>query len=411
MTRFAYRALDVQGELVEGEMESPDRASLVETLRRKGYRPLHTEPRRASRASSSPRRTGLRLTVRRRATAGGADLVLFTRELATLLGAGLPLDQALSTIAGQADRPAVAGITRTVRDRVRGGASFADALTAHPELFPPHYVGLVRAGEAGGSLASVLAELADSLEHARALNQEIRSALNYPILVLLVAGLSILVLLLGVIPEFEPLFAGAGGALPVTAAAVLAVSQGLRSYWWAMPAVLLAIALAWRVLRADAGVRARFDAAILRLPLLGPLMHKIEATRFCRTLGTLLANGVEVVPALQMSSRTLANRRLADAVEQVAPRLRRGEGLCEPLRNSGTLPPLAARLVEIGEASGELPRMLLTVARLYDEEIRRETGRLVSLLVPAVTLVIGLVVFAVIGAILSAILTSYELPF
>jgi len=406
--RFVYRALDDRGEIVEGELESADRGSLVETLRRQGFRPLHTAMLDTPNRSRSGR---LQMSLARGPKAGKADLLHFTRELATLLQAQLPLDQALSTIAEQADRPTIAELTREVRNRLRRGTSLADSLAAQPERFPAHYVGLVRAGEAGGNLDRVFADLAGTLERTNALEQEIRSALTYPSLVLAAAGISILVLLLGVIPEFEPLFAGAGGDLPVTAAAVLAVSHGLRVYWWALPLFLLLLLWVIRSFRNNDAVKARADALLLRLPVIGALIHKIEAARFCRTLGALLENGVDIVPALQMGTKTIANRRLAKMVERVVPQLRRGEGLTGPLRRSGVLPPLAARLAEIGETSGQLGRMLQTVARIYDEEIRRETGRLVALVAPVVTLFIGLIVFAVIGSILSAILTSYELPF
>jgi len=410
MPRYAYRALDAQGELVKGEMESADRASLVEALRSRGYRPLHTEP---AQGGGRPGAAGLRkpLFQRRHRGMNAGEVALFTRELATLLAAGLPLDQALSTIAGQAERASMATTTRALQESVRGGSSFSEALASHPGIFPGHYVGLVRAGEAGGTLDKVVAELADSLEHAQAMRHEVRSALNYPILVLVAAGISILVLLFAVIPEFEPLFESAGGELPITAAVVLSLSQGLRSYWWALAIVLLALLPILRALRTSPAMRARLDTWLLRLPAVGQLLHKIEAARFCRTLGTLLENGVDVVPALEMSGRTLANSRLAARIAAVGPRLRRGEGLSEPLTESGVLPELAARLVQTGEASGALGRMLMTVSRIYEGEIGRETRKLVALIVPVVTLLIGLVVFAVIGAILSAILTSYDLPF
>lgn len=406
MPLFAFRALDPAGALVEGERESASREALVESLRKDGLQPLHTAPRRVG--------GGLRLVLSGGAAGGRAKddtAAMFTRELATLLGAGLPLDQALGTIAGEGAEPAIREIALALVEKLRGGSSLADALATRPGTFPGYYSGLVRAGEAGGTLGRVLDDLAETMERARALRQEVRSALTYPILVLVAAGLSILILLLGVIPEFEPLFAGAGDALPFTAEAVMALSRGLRDWWWLLPAAPLALWLAVRSLRNDPAFRARLDARLLRLPAIGPLLHKIEAARFCRTLGTLIANGVDIVPALGMSARTLGNATLAEAVEKVAPRLRRGEGLHEPLGAAGVLPPLARRLVEIGEASGQLDRMLLTVARIYEEDIGRETKRLVTLLVPVVTLLLGILVAVIIGSILSAILTSYDLPF
>lgn len=407
MPRFRYRAVSPGGEVTEGELEAPDRAGLVAQLRKRGLMLLHSESRGAK--LKAVRHAGPR---RRRSKHGmsAEDVALFTRELTTLLKAGLPLDQALSATAQQAQKPATAAVAQDILEHVRGGSSFADALAEHGESFPKHYIGLVRAGEAGGTLGEVMANLAESEERARSIRQEIRSSLNYPILVLVAAVVSVVILLIGVIPEFEPLLADAGDALPPSAAAVLWVSQTFRDYWWAIPVLILAAALGARRIAADPAARARFDAALLRLPQIGTLVRKLEAARFCRTLGTLLANGVDVVPALDMASDTLTNAKLARDVADAGPRLRRGEGLADPLADAEVFPPLALRLVRVGESSGELDTMLLTVARIYEEETRRDTAKLLSLLVPVVTLVLGVVVAGIIGSILSAILTSYDLP-
>ncbi len=407
MPRFHYRAVNASGEVVHGDMDASDRKALVQALRKQGYWLLHTEAARGAAGRGTARRGGRR---RRRGRMDADALALFTRELATLVGAGLPLDRALSTIAEQSQSEAPAATASRLLQRVRGGASLADALAEQPEVFPNYYIGLVRAGEAGGSLHEVLGNLTDSLERARTLREDVRAALNYPILVLIAAGISIVILLVGVIPEFEPLFADAGAALPLTTRVVLAVSQAFRAYWWTLPVAAVLLLLAIRRAQRSEAVRARLDAGLLRLPLIGPLIKKIEAARFCRTLGTLLRNGVDVVPALDMSVETLSNARMAGALAEAAPRLRRGEGLAEPLSATGAFPALAIQLMQIGETSGQLDAMLLTAAGVYDEEVRRDTSKLISMLVPVVTLVLGVVVAALIGSILSAILSSYDLP-
>ena len=417
MPRFSYRAVDTAGQVVQGDMEAADKDALVRELRGQGYWPLHTEAgseggrpppdRRARRAGRArPRRT------RRRQSAplDAPARALFTRELATLLGAGLPLDRALAGIARQAGMPAMATMAATLLERVRGGGALAEALAAAPESFPRDYVGVVRAGESGGNLAAVLGELAETEERAHALRQELRSALTYPALVLVAAGASIVVLLVAVVPEFQPLFAQAGGPLPWSTRVVLAASEAFRAYWWGLP---VAVGLAWlglpHLLRRPR-LRAALDAWALRLPRIGPLVRQAEAVRFARTLGTLLANGVDIVPALDMTVETLRNRSIAEAVAAAAPRLKRGEGLAAPLAESQALPPLTLQLLEVGEQSGRLARMLATLAAIHEQDLRREIARAVALVVPLVTLLLGVVVAALIGAILSAILSSYDLP-
>ncbi|RMD89919.1 MAG: type II secretion system F family protein [Alphaproteobacteria bacterium] len=403
MPRFVYRALNAAGEIVDGERESVDRGELVAALKAEGLRPL-----KAQRKGHGLR---LKLDLGSQRRVDEAALALFTRGVATLLGAGLPLEQALAEAAEDESVPAMREAVRAVLARVRSGASLADALAEHGDAFPPYYVGLVRAGEAGGTLAEVMRDLADSVERARGLRQDIRSALVYPVLVLVTAVGSVLILLLAVIPEFEPLFEGAGDSLPMTAAAVMWLSRMLRADGWLILLLLLLAAIGLRAAWHDARLRRALDARFLHMPLVGPVLAKTETARFARSLGTLLKNGVDLVPALSMAARTLANAVLVQGIEGIVPRVRRGEGVSGPLAAAGILPPMAERLVRVGESSGALATMLLTVARIHEEEVAREIKRLVALLVPAVTLALGVLVVAIVGSILSAILASYDLPF
>ncbi|MFQ5466686.1 MAG: type II secretion system F family protein [Kiloniellaceae bacterium] len=339
------------------------------------------------------------------------DVVSFTRELATLLQAGLPLDRALSIMLELAVTPPVRDVTDAIREAVRGGATLADAMQVHPEVFPNYYVGMVRAGEAGGTLESVLVRLAESLKRAQATRESVRSALRYPALVVVMAGVSLAVLMTAVIPEFRPLFEGSGAAMPTSTRVIIWISDFLAAYWWALALVAVAAALALRQHNRSPDGRLRWDTWLLRAPLLGRLVVKVEAARFSRTLGTLLGNGVGVLNAMSMTIDTLENRAVASAVAKAQGRLAKGEGLAEPLMETGVFPGLALQLVRVGEETGRLDAMLLRIADIYDEEVRREIERLLSLLVPAVTLSLGLLIAGIIGSMMAAILSTYDLPF
>ncbi len=413
MGRFRYRALRADGRVVEGTREAGDRDALVATLRREGLRPLVVQ------AGGAGGLAGLRgllpAVVRQGGRAQGRlsedDRVLLIRELAALLGAGLPLADALRAIARQREAGGAAGIARALLDRVARGMALSQAI-AHlgADAFPPFVRGMVRAGEAGGRLGEVLAELAEQLEAQRRLKREIRSALTYPVLVLATAAGAIAILLFAVIPEFAPLFADAGDTLPTSARFVLWLSEALRRWWWILP---LAGGVVWLSLAAWLRVpenRVRLDALVLRLPRFGSLLHRLEAGRFARTLGSLLESGVDLLPALEMAGDTLRNRALLRGLQEAMPAVRRGEGLARALRRHDILPPLAQQMVEAGERSGALARMLGHAAAMMEDDTRREIQALLSLLVPVVTLLLGVIVALIVGSVMSAILASYDLP-
>ena len=278
-------------------------------------------------------------------------------------------------------------------------------------MFPNFYTGMVRAGEAGGTLEVVLERLAEALERAQALRDDVRSALRYPALVMIMAGLSIGVLMTLVIPEFRPLFESSGAALPTSTRIIIGASDFFEAYWWALALGLLAVALAIRQHNRDPAGRLRWDRWKAGAPLLGDLIRKIEVARFCRTLGTLLANGVSVLNALALTTETLENRAIAEATGRAQGRLAKGEGLADPLMETGVFPSLALQLVRVGEETGKLDAMLLRIADIYDDEVKRSIERMLSLLVPLVTLALGVLIAGIIGSMMAAILSSYDLPF
>jgi general secretion pathway protein F len=406
MPRFLYKAVSADGEIVEGAYDAADRQAVIDRLHAQGHVPIRAEPQVKAAAG---RRTLPRLFQARQVTR--ADLVLLTQELATLLGAGLPLDRGLGIVLELAEPGPLRELVEELRGKVQGGATLADAMQGFPELFPNFYIGMVRAGEAGGTLEVVLARLSETLERTQALHDNVRAALRYPALVVIMAGISIVVLMTAVIPEFRPLFEDSGAALPLSTQIIIGASDFFEAYWWAMTLGLLAAALALRQHNRSPAGRLRWDRWLAAAPLFGDLVRKIEVARFSRTLGTLLANGVSVLNALALTTETLDNRAIAEATARVQGRLAKGEGLAEPLMETGVFPGLALQLIRVGEETGKLDEMLLRIAAIYDDEVQRTIERMLSLLVPLVTLVLGVLIAAIIGSMMAAILSSYDLPF
>jgi len=404
MALYKYKAVSPAGEILEGEVDAANRDAAIEGLRGQGHVPI-----RAEAAGGRSGRRMLPAGLSRARRLHPAAIAMATRELATLLQAGLPMDRALSILAEISRDAGARAFLEDVLKSVRGGSSLADALVAHRESLPAYYIGLVRAGEAGGTLDSVLSRLSDTLERAHALRQTVVSAMYYPAFVLAMSALTLVVLFTLVIPEFRPLFEDSASPMPGSMAAVIAVSDGLRDYWWAMALIVIAVALAIRQHDRTPQGRQRRDRWVLRLPLVGELVTKVEVARFARTLGTLLANGVMVLNAVSITAETISNRRIADAIGGLTNRLKRGEGLATPLLETGLFPPLAVQLVRVGEESGQLEKMLLRVADIYDEEVKRTLQRMLSLLVPVLTICIGILVGAIIATMLTAILSTYDL--
>jgi len=404
MAQFEYKAIAAGGEVLVGEIAADSREAAISGLRRKGVVPLRVEAQRGGKRPLS----ASRLLFQRR-KAGTKDLMLFTREIGILLGAGIPLDRALAILEGIVVYGPMQGLPQQLLDAVKCGASLSDALQSRADVFPTFYVGMVRAGEAGGSLVAVLERLSNMLERSEALRARISAALLYPLLVLILTGLSLVVLLVFVIPEFRPVFEGAEMKLPLPTVIVLAFSDFAVEWGWLLLVGLLVGLLALRrFTMAEAG-RLRMDRWTLGAPLLGELVRRIETARFCRSLGTLRANGVTLIDAVGIAADTLNNRAVAAAARQTVGPLATGKGLSAPMRRTGCFPPLALQLIEVGEESGRLEDMLLQVADVYDKEVERGIERMLALLTPTVTILLGCLVAFIIGSILAAILGSYDI--
>ena len=405
MTLFRYKAISQSGRVHVGEMEAPSRTAVISRLQGTGQLPISAEETGLQRTSSFD----LRRLFTGSSRVSNQDIAVLTRELATLLQAGLPLDSALVTLAGLSASPAVQSMVTDIHNRVREGMSLSEAMLHQGGLFNRLYLNMIRAGEAGGAMHQIIDRIADYLERMTELRNTIITALIYPCILLTVAMLSVLILLGLVVPRFVPLFADAGETLPLLTRMVFGAAALFQSWWWAL---ILAVGVAgWIFMRQleDAEKRLRFDTWLLGLPQIGILLQQLDVARLCRTLGTLLNNGVPVLTAITLVREVIANRALAGVMDKVSASLEQGRRLAQPLKDSGLFPSLAVQLIEVGEESGELDKMLLKVAEIYDREVQSRVKRLLTLLEPVLILGLGGVIALIIVSILMAMLGLNDL--
>ena len=405
MPTFHYRAMTATGAIVTGELDAPSEPAAIEEIRSRGHYPINAKHGAAT-ASSWRDLLSKDVLPKRRFSPRG--LMVATQELASLLRAGLELDRALEILVNLDETKPMADTFGAILEDVRGGRSFADALSDLP-VFPKFYVNIARAGEQGGDLQAALEQLGEYLGRSLAVREAVISALIYPMILLATAGVSIVVVLVFVLPSFEPLFAEAGKSLPLETRIVMDTGNFLTTWSWAILLMVAGLVIALRRGLRDAAFKLRWDAAMLRVPLIGPLLAKIDVERFSRTLGTLLKNGVSLPPALVITSDTLANSVIAGAVRGAAASLKEGDALSRYLRATKAFPRLALDMMRVGEESGQLDAMLLRQADLYEREIKHSIDRLVALLVPCLTIFMGLIVAGLIGSILVAILSVNDL--
>lgn len=401
MASFFYKAVRMDGEALEGQMEAPDEAAVIRQLQQEGLIPLST--RRAG---------GVRdqlFSQRRRQNLTAKEIGGLTRELSTLLEAGLTLDRSLQILIELGDQERIIRVLGDLQNRVRGGATFSAALEQQGGQFPRLYINMVRAGESSGALDAVLGRLAEYLEKTADLRDTVISALVYPLILLVVAGLSVILLLVFVVPQFAVLFQDMGAALPLPTRIVMGVGDFFRDFWWALLVLFAAIAVLIEKALAKPEVRDRFDSRVLRLPLFGDLIWKMETARFCHTLATLLKNGLTLLSALNLAKEVVNNRKLVDLMTAAGEDLKHGRGLAQPFTQREILPQMALQMIRVGEESGALDTMLAKVANIYDKETQSSVKRLLTLLEPALIIGLGVVVAGIIISIIVPILGANEL--
>lgn len=406
MAIYQYRAADHAGKIIEGAIEADGQQRVVAKLHEMGLIPLRV----AEPGAAASRTLAAKLPIIRRDRVHPKQLLHFTQELSTLLAAGLPLDRSLSILAQLAESEKFRKVVAQLLEGVRAGRSLSAAMAEHPQVFPKLYVNMVRAGESGGVLESVLKHLTEYLQRSVALREELKAVLTYPVVVMLVAGVSLTTLFLFVIPKFALLFEDVYAGLPLLTKALLGFSSLLSRFGWLALVVLLAVGAAVALHARSAEGRMRWDRLRLNFWLVGDLVRKLEVARFSRTLSALLHGGVPLLDALGTVQGVVTNGLIARAIQQVQTRVREGKGMARPLSESGIFPPLALHMIAVGEETGRMEVMLSNVADHYEEEVRRAVQRLTSLLEPALILAMAVVIGVVVLSMLLAILTLYDLP-
>ena len=333
----------------------------------------------------------------------------FTQQLSTLLVAGLPLDRSLQVLQELSENDRVKRTVTEIRDKVREGGSLSDALEEQHGAFNRLFVNMVRAGEVGGTLDVTLLRLTDYLERSRELKDSVVSALIYPILLLVLAAGSLILLLVYVIPQFTPIFEELGGDLPFITKLVLGAGSILQNFWWAIVLVTFLVVVQFRRMLADVDKRFAWDQRVLAMRWVGDLVGKIEIARLSRTLGTLLTNGVPLLGALSIARNVLSNTVLQKDVGDATREVKTGGGLARNLSKSGRFPRLALQMISVGEETGKLDAMLMKVSDTYDLEVRNTIDRLLSIFTPVVTLLLAVLIGTIVLSVLVAILSINDL--
>ena len=333
----------------------------------------------------SPARGGFRRS-------GRAHLVLSTRQLATLVHAGMPLLRALRTVTDQLDPGGLRDVFASVAADVESGVKFSEALASHPRWFPPFYVNMVRAGEVGGLLDEILKRLAELLEKQAKLRDRIKGALMYPAFVMVAAVGILIVLMAFVVPTFLGMFSELGSELPLPTRILVGVATAVRSWWWIVLLGCFGAGMGMRLLLQTPAGRRAADQSLLYAPVIGSLVERLLISRFARTFGTLIASGVPILSALETVRATVTNVVIDEALQDVERRLKVGESLARPMELSGVFPPLVTRMVALGEETGQLDQMLMRVADSYEEEVDVQLGGLTQLLEPLLIVFVGGVV-------------------
>lgn len=399
MALYRYKAVTSAGETIEGQFDVASNEEAVAKIQDAGNIPLEVNAADGTDAGS------VFAGLFKREAMNQTQVLQFTQQLATLLGAGQPLDRALQILLELPESEKARRIVERIRDHVRSGAPLSEALEAEPGVFSRLYVNMVRAGEIGGSLDVTLARLANYLERAKALRESVVNAMIYPAILVVMVFAAIFVLLIFVVPQFMPMFKDMGVELPLITQIVLFVGNTLQDFWWLILVAIVLIVTTLRRRLADPEWRLAWDARILTMRIFGTLISKLETARLARTLGTLLKNGVPLLTALGIGRNVLGNSALAEAVDKAAEEVKTGGGLAFALGQSKRFPKLAMQMISVGEESGSLDDMLLKVADTFDVEAKNTVDRLLAGLVPVMTLVMTGVVGVIMMAILLPILS------
>jgi type IV pilus assembly protein PilC len=413
MPRYTYIAVDSRGQESTGVVEASSTNEAIGQLRQAGYFPTNVceqgiavgpDGKASSRDARTPKaRQGLRnrnIVLFQRKSIKPKTLTIFTRQLATLIDAGLPLLRGLSVLAKQERDSVLKNAITKVADSVQEGSTFSEGLAQHPRLFNDLYVNMVRAGEVGGVLELVLIRLAEFQEKAQKVKNKVVAAMVYPIIVLLLALGIMIFLLIFIVPRFETIFHDMLGdkPLPVITLFVIGVSNFMQAHWAVVLGGLIGALVLCKIAARTRTGRAVIDRVKLRAPIFGDLNRKTSISRFSRTLGTLVTSGVPILQALDITRETAGNTIVARAISQVHDSVKEGETITQPLESSGVFPPMVISMIDVGEETGQLPEMLLKIAEVYDDEVDNSVAALTSLLEPIMIVLLALIVGTIVIA-------------
>jgi len=387
MAIFVYTGRTRGGQTITGEMEAGNRETVVARLR--SQQVIATAVRAKPRDITIPG-FGTKVTDR--------DIVVFTRQFATMIDAGLPLVQCLEILASQQDNKVLKKTLTEIRQAVEGGSTFAAALKQHPKVFSSLYANMVEAGEAGGILDTILNRLAQYMEKAMGLKKKVKSAMIYPSTIVTVAVVVVIFLLVFVIPTFKAMFEGFGAALPLPTQIVLELSRIVQSYFFVGIGAVVAAIVGIRWWYGTNSGKINIDRFLLRMPILGILIRKVAVAKFTRTLGTLISSGVAILDGLEITARTAGNKIVEMAVLKTRASIAEGKTIAEPLRESGVFPPMVVQMIAVGEQTGALDAMLSKIADFYDEEVDTAVANLTALLEPLLMVFLGVVIGGVVVA-------------
>jgi general secretion pathway protein F len=392
MAVFEYKGVTADGRDTSGIVDADSPRAARSKLRQTGIFP--TQVIEGEKAEGRPGRRAFGEWLNQQ------DVAVMTRQLSTLLSAGIPLMEALGALTEQAEKGELKRILAEVREAVREGSSLSEAVRRYPKVFSDLYVQMVRAGEASGTLDRILVRLADFLEYRLRLRGKVVSALAYPVLMLAVSGLVLFFLITYAVPKVTAIFEEMHQALPLPTRILMGFSGFLSTFWWLIAGLAIAAGVWLRRYVGTPAGRMAYDRFRLRLPLLGRIARMVALARFSRTLSTLLASGIPLLSALEIVRDVVGNRVLSEAIRSARENIREGESIAEPLRRSGVFPPLVTHMIAVGEKSGELEGMLQRVADTYDDEVETVVSTLTALLSPVMILIMGLIIFCIVLAIL-----------
>jgi len=386
MPIFKWEGRALKGQIKKGEFEAPDEAAVRIYLRQQNIIPTKIVSKGKEIKFALP----FKQKVKQR------SIAIFTRQLATMIDAGLPLVQSLEILSSQQDQKLFKNIIREIREDVEGGSTFAAALKKHPGTFDDLYTNLVVAGEEGGILDTILLRLAGYIEKAEALKKKVKSALVYPAAIVSVAVIVVGILMIFVIPVFETMFSSAGQTLPLPTLIVLTMSKLIKKYVVIIIPLCILIFFLLRKYHQTENGKALIDSLLLKMPVFGSLFKKIAVARFSRTLGTLVSSGVPILDGLTIVSKTSGNKTIETAILNARTSIREGETIADPLGRSGIFPPMVIQMISVGESTGALDSMLSKIADFYEEEVDVAVGNLTSLLEPLLMVFLGVVIGGVV---------------